>query len=357
MRLYLRHDGFGPLGNGAEEHEAAPSSPVFEVRYVLLFCIQFPGDTLMTSIVTNNSAMAALQTLRGISSNLQNTQDAVSSGLRISKASDNAAYWSIATTMKSDDSAIGAVSDALGLGAAKVDTASTAVTSTLDIVGQIKDKLVTAMEGSVDKGQVQEEIGQLQQQLQSVAQSASFNGENWVMAANGGSASVVSSFIRGTNGTVSVSTTSYEFNSGATGNVLFGTQADGSIDTSSGILGTTDTKVGASVFSLDITSMTSGQISSALNMVQTALNSMTSMGSKLGSTLQPHRPADDFRFVAVGLDRIGRWQARRCRHGTGIEQALCSADAAAAGYPVALDRQFLHAVDPVAVPLRRRTGV
>ncbi|MBB3455695.1 flagellin [Rhizobium sp. BK313] len=237
----------------------------------------------MTSIVTNNSAMAALQTLRGISSNLQNTQDAVSSGLRISKASDNAAYWSIATTMKSDDSAIGAVSDALGLGAAKVDTASTAVTSTLDIVGQIKDKLVTAMEGSVDKGQVQEEIGQLQQQLQSVAQSASFNGENWVMAANGGSASVVSSFIRGTNGTVSVSTTSYEFNSGATGNVLFGTQADGSIDTSSGILGTTDTKVGASVFSLDITSMTSGQISSALNMVQTALNSMTSMGSKLGS--------------------------------------------------------------------------
>ena len=237
----------------------------------------------MTSIVTNNSAMAALQTLRGISSNLQNTQDAVSSGLRISKASDNAAYWSISTTMKSDDSAIGAVSDALGLGAAKVDTASTAVTSTLDIVGQIKDKLVTAMEGSVDKGQVQEEIGQLQQQLQSVAQSASFNGENWVMAANGGSASVVSSFIRGTNGTVSVSTTSYEFNSGATGNVLFGTQADGSIDTSSGILGTTDTKVGASVFSLDITSMTSGQISSALNMVQTALNSMTSMGSRLGS--------------------------------------------------------------------------
>jgi flagellin len=236
----------------------------------------------MTSIVTNNSAMAALQTLRGISSNLQNTQEAVSSGLRISKASDNAAYWSIATTMKSDDSAMGAVSDALGLGAAKVDTASTAVTSSLDIVGQIKDKLVTAMEGSVDKGQVQEEIGQLQQQLQSVAQSASFNGENWVMAASGDSASVVSSFIRGTNGTVSVSTTSYAFDTGATGNVLFGSNS-GSIDTSSGILGTVDSTVNASVFSLDITNMTGGQISSALNMVQTALNSMTSMGSKLGS--------------------------------------------------------------------------
>jgi flagellin len=234
----------------------------------------------MTSINTNNSAMAALQTLRGISSNLQDTQSAVSSGLRISKASDNAAYWSISTSMKSDNSAIGAVSDALGLGAAKVDTASTAVTSAIDVVGQIKDKLVTAMEGSVDKGAVQEEIGQLQQQLQSVAQSASFNGENWVMAASGDSASVVSSFIRGTNGTVSVSTTSYKFDSGATGNVLFGSNS-GTIDTASGILGT---KTGSySVFSLDISSMTTGQISSALTMVQTALNSLTSMGSKLGS--------------------------------------------------------------------------
>ena len=235
----------------------------------------------MTSILTNNAAMAALQTLRTIGSDLQQTQGAVSSGLRISKASDNAAYWSIATSMKSDNGAIGAVSDALGLGAAKVDTATTAVTSAIDIVGQIKNKLATAMEGSVDKGSIQEEIGQLQQQLQSVAQSASFNGENWVMAKGGDSASVVSSFIRGTNGTVSVSTTAYKFDSGATGNVLFGTTATGTIQTSSGILGT---KTGSySVFSLDISKMTSGQISSALNMVQTALNSMTSMGSKLGS--------------------------------------------------------------------------
>ncbi|CAN7171115.1 flagellin [Rhizobium rhizogenes] len=234
----------------------------------------------MTSILTNNAAMGALQTLRGINSNLQDTQNAVSSGLRISKASDNAAYWSISTSMKSDNSAIGAVSDALGLGAAKVDTATTAVTSALDIVSQIKSKLVTAMEDSVDKSSVQEEIGQLQAQLQSVAQSASFNGENWVVAAGGDSASVVSSFIRGTNGTVSVSTTSYAFNSGATGNVLFGANS-GTIDTTSGILGTATGSY--SVFSLDITGMTGGQVSTALDMVQSALNAMTSMGSRLGS--------------------------------------------------------------------------
>src|ERR1700710_36361 len=105
----------------------------------------------MTSIITNNAAMAALQTLRGINSNLSQTQNAVSSGLRISTASDNAAYWSIATTMRSDGGAMSAVSDALGLGAAKVDTASTAMDSAISIVQSIKDKLVSAEEGSVDK--------------------------------------------------------------------------------------------------------------------------------------------------------------------------------------------------------------
>src|SRR6195952_3223284 len=176
----------------------------------------------MTSINTNNAAMAALSTLRGINNNLETTQNAVSSGLRISKASDNAAYWSIATTMKSDIGAIGAVSDALGLGAAKVDTAYTAMDSAIDIVGQIKDKLVTAKEGSVDKSKVQEELSQLQEQLESVAQSASFSGENWVVATEGASASVVSSFIRSSTGGVSVSSSSYAFDTGSAGNVLFG---------------------------------------------------------------------------------------------------------------------------------------
>ncbi|MFL5017444.1 MAG: flagellin, partial [Rhizobium sp.] len=71
----------------------------------------------MTSILTNVAAMAALQTLRGINDSLETTQNHVSSGYRVEKAADNAAYWSIATTMRSDNKALSAVSDALGLGA------------------------------------------------------------------------------------------------------------------------------------------------------------------------------------------------------------------------------------------------
>jgi flagellin len=157
--------------------------------------------------------------------------------------------------------------------------------SAISIVQSIKAKLVTAEEGSVNKSDVQDEITQLQQQLSSVAQSASFNGQNWVVASSGASASVVSSFVRSATGGVSVQSSSYTFSDQATGNVLFGSDSVGVITTSSGILGTV-TSFGASsfsVYSLDITNMTSGGIDTALTMVEGALTAMTSAGSKLGS--------------------------------------------------------------------------
>ncbi|NNU53333.1 flagellin [Rhizobium indigoferae] len=234
----------------------------------------------MTSINTNNSAMSALRTLRNINSSLETTQNSVSTGYRVDTASDNAAYWSIATTMRSDNKALSAVSDALGLGAAKVDTAYTAMDNAIDVVDEIKSKLVAATEDGVDKSKVQEEISQLQEQLLSIAQSASFSGENWVAGADG-TKSVVSSFVRDGSGAVSVKMTEYALDTSSTGNVLFG-MSSGTIDTASGILGTADAN-GDSVYSLDITDFTTGQIQSALSTIESALSAMTSAGAQLGS--------------------------------------------------------------------------
>ncbi|MBW6421669.1 flagellar hook associated protein [Rhizobium sp. XQZ8] len=136
----------------------------------------------MTSILTNSAAVSALQTLRSISTQMLHTQQQVSTGMRVGEASDNAAYWSIATTMRSDNGALAAVQDALGLGAAQVDTAYTAMESAIDVVQEIKNKLVAATEPGVDKSKVQEEITQLQDQLKNIAASASFSGENWLQA-------------------------------------------------------------------------------------------------------------------------------------------------------------------------------
>src|SRR4051812_15289348 len=118
----------------------------------------------MSSIVTNNSAISALQTLRSINATLTSTEGQVSSGLRVAVAADNAAYWSIATTMKSDNRAISAVSDALGLGAAKVDTFYAAIGSVVDIMSDFKGNLVASKEDGVDKTKIQTELEQLKQQ-------------------------------------------------------------------------------------------------------------------------------------------------------------------------------------------------
>jgi flagellin len=232
----------------------------------------------MTSILTNNSAMAALQTLRDVNNGLSETQNQVSSGLRVGKASDNAAYWSIATTMKSDNKALSAVADALGMGAAKVDTAYTAVQSSIDVVSEIKAKLVAATEDGVDKGKINDEIQQLQKQLTSVSDSASFNGENWVKASLGATNSVVSSFVR-TAGGVSVSTSGYT--TGAK-DVLF--QASAGTGGATGILDRTSGVSSKSIASFSIsTTSTKGDIDKLISDTEAALKDMTSLGSKLGS--------------------------------------------------------------------------
>jgi flagellin len=235
----------------------------------------------MTSILTNVAAMAALQTLRGINDSLEDTQNRVSSGYRVEKAADNAAYWSIATTMRSDNKALSAVSDALGLGAAKVDTAYSAMDSAIDVISEIKAKIVAATEKGVDKTKIQEEIGQLQQQLLSIAQSASFSGENWVAGADG-TKSVVSSFVRDGNGNVSVKTTDYILDTSSTGNVLFGMDSTGAIETSSGLIGTSSGTIG-SIYSMDITNFDSPEISMALTSIEAGLEAMTKAASQLGS--------------------------------------------------------------------------
>ncbi|ODT20134.1 MAG: flagellin [Kaistia sp. SCN 65-12] len=275
----------------------------------------------MTSILTNSAAMAALQTLRSIDSNMQDTQASVSSGLRVRGASDNAAYWSIATTMRSDNMALSAIQDALGLGAAKIDTAYAAMESAIDVVKEIKAKVVAATEEGVDKNKIQEEIDQLQEQLRSIAEAGTFSGQNWVATGTDtvtapATVSVVSNFSRDSNGSVFVSTTLYTLDAttadGMT--VMFGGDANGLIDYNSGMLGsvadTFDAFVdwnndgtvgdpaaeisGVSIDQLDITGLTTAGMQEALSLVEYGLHQMTSAAADLGSIAMRIELQEDF---------------------------------------------------------------
>ncbi|MBL8588099.1 MAG: flagellin [Methylobacteriaceae bacterium] len=165
----------------------------------------------MLSLLTNNAAMTALQNLSQTNRNLETTQSRISTGLRVGSAADNAAYWSIATTMKSDNGALGTVKDALNLGSATIDVASAGLNAAKDLTNQIKNKLVAATQPGIDRAKVQDEITALQDQLKSVADSAVFSGQNWLSvdssdANYNATRAVVASFTRDGAGAVTINT-------------------------------------------------------------------------------------------------------------------------------------------------------
>ncbi len=124
----------------------------------------------MASINTNIAAMTALQALNQTNKQTLITQNRVSTGLRVGTAADNAAYWSIATTMRSDRMALSTVQDALGLGVATVDIAVSGLDSSIKIASEIKAKLVAARAPGLDRGKIQSEITQLQSSLQNAVE-------------------------------------------------------------------------------------------------------------------------------------------------------------------------------------------
>ncbi|MCO5733027.1 flagellin [Rhizobium sp. SSA_523] len=180
----------------------------------------------MTSIITNTGALAALQTLRSVNQNMEQVQNRISSGLRVETAADNAAYWSIATTMRSDNQALSTVQDALGLGAATTDTAYTGLQSAIKVVDSIKSKLVAASQPGVDKTKIDKEVSELKKQLASIAESASFSGENWLYntnSATAGTKNIVASFNRSADGAISLTTLNYD----ASGSIMIDTHSAG----------------------------------------------------------------------------------------------------------------------------------
>jgi len=163
----------------------------------------------MSSMMTNASAMTALQTLKATNKQLEVTQSRISTGYRVAQASDNAAYWSIATTMRSDNSALSTVQDSLGLGAATVDVAYTAMDDAKDYLIQIRNKIAAATAPGVDKAKIQGEISELQNQIKNIADNASFSGSNWLSADSSSAeysetVSIVGSFTRGANNAISL---------------------------------------------------------------------------------------------------------------------------------------------------------
>jgi flagellin len=281
----------------------------------------------VSSILTNAAAMTALKSLQATNKSLEMTQARISTGYRVGQASDNAAYWSIATTMRSDNKALLTVQDALGLGAAKIDIAYTGVSETIKVVDEIKAKLVAAREPGVDRSKIQAEISALQGQLLGNASTSSFAGENWLSVDSdstdyNSSKSMVASFTRASDGTVSVSTITISTDSIK----LFDAAADvppagvGDVETGVGILDAnydedtgqrvTNTSISTfSVSTLDISALTNNAadldiLDNYIVGVDDAIGRMTIAASDLGAAKK--RVDLQVDFVSNLMDAIDR---------------------------------------------------
>ncbi|WP_269932413.1 flagellin N-terminal helical domain-containing protein [Aminobacter sp. HY435] len=260
----------------------------------------------MSSINTNASAMTALQSLAATNKSLNTTQGRISTGFRVAEASDNAAYWSIATTMRSDNKALSTVQDALGLGASKVDTAYTGMNKAIDTLNEIKVKLVAANGASdADKAKIQTEVKALQDQLKAYADGATFSGSNMLSVNSGTTATtaadvkVVSAFNRNASGAASISTIDitveniklYEAGTAAGVNkgILDSERTAAGVEGAANAvtLGTYDAADTFQVATMKLTDgtlfATDQQLGQMLGVVESALKDMTTAATNLGA--------------------------------------------------------------------------
>lgn len=153
----------------------------------------------MSSILTNTSAMVALQTLRGINSGLEDTQSEISTGKTVADAKDNSAVWAISKVMESDVSGFKSISDSLSLGESTVAVAQQAAETITDLLIQVKEKVVAATGDNVDRTKLNSDVTALKEQIASVVSAAQFNGLN-LIDGNTASTDVLSSLDRSSSG-------------------------------------------------------------------------------------------------------------------------------------------------------------
>lgn len=158
----------------------------------------------MSSILTNTSAMVALQTLKGINSSLSKTQSEISTGKTVSSAKDNAAVWAISKVMEADVQGFQGISDSLSLGESTVAVARQAAETVTDLLTQMQSKIVSAQDENVDRDKIQTDVEALKAQISSVVSSAQFNGLNLIDGSKG-STNILSSLNRDLSGNVSAS--------------------------------------------------------------------------------------------------------------------------------------------------------
>ena len=152
-----------------------------------------------SSILTNSSALTALQSLDQTQQALAATQKQISTGLAVSSAADNSAYWSIATQLSSDGGVVKSINNSLAQSHSVLDTATSALGSVITTINSIQSALTQATNPGADVKDINTSLAALGKQLTDAVAGASFNGLNLL----DGSQTGALNFVAGLNQTAS----------------------------------------------------------------------------------------------------------------------------------------------------------
>lgn len=135
------------------------------------------------SVNTNAGALIALQNLTVTQNQLQTTQNRINTGLKISSAKDNAAIYGIAQNQRATSQALNSVVSSLQRGGSTVDVALSAGASVSDLLNQMKEKALAAVDVTLDttsRAALNNEFISLRNQITTVTSNAVFNGANLI---------------------------------------------------------------------------------------------------------------------------------------------------------------------------------
>lgn len=136
---------------------------------------------MTVSVHTNTSAMIALQQLNKTNEQLEQVQTRINSGFKVNGAKDNASIWAVAQGQRADIGALSAVKMSLDRATSIADVSLTAGESISDLLLQIKEKVVAAMDPSIDTNSrtaLNADYKSLLRQIASITDNAEFDGAN-----------------------------------------------------------------------------------------------------------------------------------------------------------------------------------
>jgi flagellin len=135
------------------------------------------------SVNTNNAANVALQYLSATQGQLDKTQSAINSGLKVANARDDGAIFAIAQNQRGAVAGYASVINSINNGTSAIDVALSAGQSISDLLIQMKQKALSAADSSLDTASRQalnSDFTALRDQITTIVKNAVFNGFNLV---------------------------------------------------------------------------------------------------------------------------------------------------------------------------------